>query len=113
MKVTKENAIEIAQKMSEELDGGVLSICTHPADYKVEHRYDENGLDKKGWLGDAAKQTLPVKTSDIQLLWSTGHYSYSLPYSEDHDIVFPRPGVVSILQKAMSGATINWTFIKS
>ena len=112
MKLTKSNAQEIATKMSKELDGAVLFVGMHPLYPKVEHRLDKNGLNNAGWLEECAKQECLVKVTDIQIMWSTGHYSYSVSFHEENDICFPYPGIVSIATKAPSGNLIFWTFIR-
>jgi len=109
MRLTKENAQEIAQKMSDELNGTVLSIT---ADFRIDFRLDENGLSNDGWLNDSTRQGLPVKVLDSQIMWSTGHYAYSASFDPEATIEFPAPGIVSILQRAPGGERIFWTFIR-
>ena len=111
MKLTKDNSEEITLKMSETLDGKVLFIGTGIGT-KVEYRLDKNGLNNNQWLNDLAKQKLPVKVSDIQIMWSTGYYSYSIPFHRDNDIVFPSTDIVSIALKSPSGNDLLWKFIK-
>jgi len=94
--------------MSAELNGPVLSVT---ADFRIDSRVDENGLDADGWRGDAKNQELPVKVLDAQILWSTGHYSYSASFDPETQIDFPLPGMVCISQRAYSGERIFWNFI--
>jgi len=111
MRLTKENAAEIAARMSAALTGGVRSI-TKINDEKQKTRFDENGLDKKGWCGDAAKQELPVKIFDgvtLLLLWSTAGYSYSV--GTDAAIEFVGENEVIFKHFSASGNFLVWQFI--
>ena len=110
MQLTKENAHELAKRMSKELDGAILAI-TVTADYDMESRLDKNGLDNTGWTNEPAKQKQPVKVADTGLMWDTGYYNYFADF-EKTQIEFPAPGVVIIQQYTYRGERVFWVFIK-
>ena len=109
MYLSKQNAQEIAEKMSKTLDGEVLTITS---DFRIDYRKDKDGLNADGWIGEIKDQELPVKVTDIQLMWSTGHHSYSIPYVDNAQVEFINDNIVAILQRAASGERIFWTFIR-
>ena len=108
-KPTKDNAAEIAERMCQALAEKVISVVKDR--YGMKCRENQSGLDNGGWVGESKSQELPVKVSDIQLMWSTGSVLYSLGCDKNVTISFPAPGVVVVKQKSASGNDLIWTFV--
>ena len=113
MRLTLENSKEIAARMSAELAGEVIAISVTSISQTPDVRRGELDNDPRGWSGGSEKDPLPVKWTEIQLMWSHGGYLYSAGYAEfwRSDIEFPRPGVVTVSITSGAGNRCHWTFI--
>lgn len=107
MLLTKENAKEIAKRMSSEMDGELVIVSV---DFKMDIRTGRLNNGPQDWKGESAKDPLPVKTTNIQLMWSCGGWVHMAPYGEAH-IEFPAPGVVGVEVLADSGQKCYWVFV--
>ena len=111
MKPTIQNSKVLASMMSEALTGAVLTVTSGTSPFSQLSRFDKRGLDSSGWSGDSGMQALPVKVSDVQLMWSTGQHSFSVGFNPDSSVEFPAKNVVVVSQFSGSGDFVVWAFI--
>lgn len=105
------NAHMLAERMSNELQGEVTTVSKV---HSVDVRRDENGLDNTDWRGESAKQPLPVKVTDVSLMWTTGNYVFTIGFDEVNSyICFPAKNVVVVSQYSPAGNLVLWTFVGS
>lgn len=104
--VRLDNAKEIARRMSHELEGELIVIAV---DMSSKVRFGH--LDNSDWSGGCKLDPLPVKATDIQLLWSCANYLYTVPYGRGAYINFVAPGIVLVEVQSASGQRCSWTFI--